>query len=563
MNAPVILDSSGRPITSAPATPVNSRTKALTNNGSSSGNPYGSAFFPYDAANWQTQEMGDWLPWIRSPDSEINQFRDRIVSRARDLVRNDGWANGGVMRILDNTVGTGLRLSARPDWRALKRIAPGFDATWANEYRQAVEALWRGYSEDLGKYNDVGRALPVGAQQRLALRHKLIDGESLTVSYWLPERVGRGAAKYATSFLVVDPDRLSNPYQMVDSEYLRGGVELDRYGAAIAYHIRKAHQNDYYNAVQSMDWERVERQDPDGWQRVLHDFESDRAGQHRGVSMFTAILGHMKMLARYYGVELQAAAISATFGTYVKSPYDPAQVQDALGASGEELSFYQNLRADWADERPALLNGARIPTLAPGEDIVSVAAQHPHSNFDSFVGEMLGLFSANSGLSREQVTGDFSKSNYSSARAALLETWKTLTRRTDEFKRGTATPQFATWLREVMESGELDDVLPRRAPDFIDAATAYSQCSWLGVARGWVDPVKEPQGSILRMDGGLSTLQRECAEQGLDWEDVLHQRATEQALFEELGLPKPNWFGGADDPAATEIGQPPEAPKPS
>lgn len=558
-NEPVIVDASGRPLVPlAPAAPANRRTRAF--NGTAPGGPSpGSSFFPYNAAEWQTQEMGDWLPWIRSPDAEINQFRDRIVARSRDLVRNSGWAAGGVLRILDNTIGNGLRLSARPDWRALKRFSSKMDATWANEFRQAVEALWRGYSEDLGVYNDVERNLSVGAQQRLAMRHKLIDGESLMLSYWLPERVGRGAAKYATSFLIIDPDRLSNPYQMVDSEYLRGGVELDRYGAAIAYHIRKAHQNDYFNAIKSMDWERVPREDPDGWQRVLHDFETDRAGQHRGVSLFTSTLGHMKMLGRYYGVELQAATIASTFGTYVKSPYDPAQVQDALTGSNEELSFYQGLRAEWHNERPALLNGTVVPTLAPGEDIVSVSAQHPHSNFDSFVGEMLGLFSASSGLSREQVTGDFSKSNYSSARAALLETWKTLTRRTEEFKRGTATPQYATWLREVMERGELDDVLPRGAPDFIDAQTAYSQCSWLGVARGWVDPVKEPQGSILRMDGGLSTLQRECAEQGLDWEEVLHQRATEQRLFDELGLPKPNWFGETDAGSSSE---PPQTPQP-
>lgn len=61
---------------------------------------------PYEAANWLTQEIGNWLPWIRSPDSEINLFRDRMVARSRDLSRNDGWVNGGVNRILDNTVGT-------------------------------------------------------------------------------------------------------------------------------------------------------------------------------------------------------------------------------------------------------------------------------------------------------------------------------------------------------------------------------------------------------------------------------------------------------------------------
>jgi capsid protein len=86
--------------------------------------------------------------------------------------------------------------------------------------------------------------------------HKLIDGESLLLPYWLPDRVGR-ARRYATAFLGVDPDRLSNPYQGSDTRYMRGGVEIDDLACALAYHIRKAEPNDWYNAVESMQWERV------------------------------------------------------------------------------------------------------------------------------------------------------------------------------------------------------------------------------------------------------------------------------------------------------------------
>ncbi|HXA48339.1 MAG TPA: phage portal protein, partial [Burkholderiaceae bacterium] len=144
----------------------------------------------------------------------------------------------------------------------------------------------------------------------------------------------------------------------------------------------------------------------------------------------------------------------------------------------------------------------------------------------------------------------------SSARAALLESWKTLTRRNTQFKVGTATPMYACWLQEAMENGELP--LPNGAPDFIEAATAYARCDWLGVARGWVDPVKEKQGAILGLDGGLSTLKRECAEQGLDWEEVIHQRSIEVKQFRDLGLPPPKWFGDG----ATDASNPPQDPTP-
>ena len=532
------------------AAPANRRTQASLTGSAPS-------VFPYDAANWQTQEMGDWLPSIRSPDAEINQFRDRMVSRSRDLVRTDGWAAGGITRILDNTVGSNFRLSASPDYRSLAAWSgnKAFDAKWAEEFRRAAESLWRSYADDIGRYNDVSRQLTISQQIRLAYRHKLIDGDSLMAAYWLPERVGYGRARYATSFLVVDPDRLSNPFQMMDSKYMRGGVEIDDYGVPIAFHIRKAEQNDWYNAVESMQWERIEREDDDGWIRVIHDFERDRAGQHRGIGIFTPVLARFKMLARYYGVELQAATIAATFGTYITSPYDPALVQDALDGDSE-LSNYQQLRTDWSAERPAMLSGARVPTLAPGESIESVAGAHPHTGFGEFAHEMLRTFAAAAGISAEQVTQDWSKTNYSSARAALLESWKTLMRRTHEFKIGTATPMYSCVLHEMMENGDLP--LPNNAPDFLEARTAYSKCEWLGVARGWVDPVKEKQGAVLGMDAGMSTLQRECAEQGLDYEEVVEQRAREVLMFREKGLPMPNWYG-TDATNAQQVEQPEEA----
>lgn len=529
-NLPVLVDASGNPL----------RARASTVGG---GQPNGAplAYFPYGAADWQTQEMGDWLPWIRSPDAEINQFRDRMVARSRDLTRNDGWASGGVARILDNTVGADFRLKAAPDYRALAALTgiKAFDAVWAREFQRVAEARWRMFSQDLGRWNDVARQLTVSQQMRLALRHKIIDGDSLIVNHWMPDRVGYGAARYATAFLLVDPDRLSNPMQMVDQKYLRGGVELDDWGVPVAYHIRAAEQNDWYNSIESMTWERVPREDPDGWRRVVHDFERDRAGQNRGIGIFIPVLKHMRMLARYYGVELQAAVIAASLGTYVTSPYDPQMVEDALSDGNEELNFYQQLRADWANKRPAMFNGARIPTLAPGEQIQQVSAAHPHNGFDSFAREMQRTFAAASGLSAEQVSQDWSRTNYSSARAALLEAWKTMVRRRVEFSVGTATPVYATWLWEAVDRGELP--LPAGAPAFAEAATAYAGCQWLGPGRGWVDPVKEPQGSILKMQGGLSTMELEAAEQGLDWEEVLDQREIEVREFERRNLPLPSW----------------------
>jgi lambda family phage portal protein len=516
----------------------------------------GTSWQAYDAGGWNTPETKDWNTWLASPDVEINFLRDTIVARVRDLVRNDGWASGAVTRILDSVVGADFRLVAKPDWRALEVHDKAFDRVWADEFGRAAEARWRNWAYDPGRYCDSGRRYTVPQLFRLAFRGELVDGESLMVVNWLPQRRGPGRARYATSLLVVDPDRLSNPQMAIDTHFRRGGVEIDEFGAAVAYHIRRAHQGDWFSAADTVIWDQIERETEFGRPVVLHAFDSDRPAQHRGSGgIFAPILGRMKMLARYDAVELQAAVVNAIFAAYIESPYDDEQVRDALDG-GDGVSQYQMLRGQYHKERGIKLDQVVIPRLFPGEKITSVDAKRPASNYASFEGAVLRNAATAIGVSAEQLSQDWSKTNYSSARGALLEAWKTLSRRQKNFAAATASPVYGAFLEESMDRNELP--LPAGAPDFIEERAAYSACLWMGPPRGWIDPVKEAQAAVLRMDAGLSTLEQECAEQGLDWEDQLAQRAIERARFKELGLPYPDWFG---QPAA-DAGQKPDKPLP-
>src|SRR6185437_5365789 len=258
MTVPTLVDSLGQPLRpAAPATPL--RARAATNGGN-----MGNAF-PYEAQVPYSQDMEDWQPWLRGPDSEINFDRDRVVSRTRDLVRNNGWAKGGIVtRIADAAIGADFHPIPTPNWRVLSRFNKRFDATWAAEFAAAVRSEWTLYADDLNFHSDAARTLTMTQQLYLAYMHFLIDGESLGVLLWMPERRGQGAARYSTVHQGIDPDRLSNPYQMVDTHDRRGGVQIDDAGAPIGYHIRRAHQNDWYDADRSMQWDLFPRETPWG-----------------------------------------------------------------------------------------------------------------------------------------------------------------------------------------------------------------------------------------------------------------------------------------------------------
>jgi len=540
---PAILDSRGRTI---PAQAIARIRDGARGGGRMRGALSGpnQNFFPYDAADINSQELGGWYPQVRSPDAEINIHRDRIAGRARDLRRNDPWASGAISRILDSTIGASYRLVAKPDYRALRLHARGFDATWANDFRQVVEALWRGYADDIGRYADRRRRMTMSQMFRLSLGHKLVDGENVLVSHWRPDRIAPGAATYATCFEGLDPDRVSNPSMGPDTRYMRNGVELDDDEVHVALHFRLAHQFDSYSTAQAMDWERVPTEDPDGWRRVFHDYDADRWGQSRGVSVFAPVIGKLKMLARLYGVKLQAENVAAAFGLYVTSPFDLEMVRKALDDEDQDeaaFGWYQGMRSDFHADRDLNVNGVRLATLAPGEDIKSVAPGGGQQDVTPFAHEMLRAVSVCLGTSAEEVHNDYSDASWSSARAGIVQSEKTYNRRCDEFDLNTATPVFATWLEEPFERGEVP--LPRNAPSYLEMQTAYSRSRWLGVARGWVDPVAERQGVVLGLDAGLSTMEEECARQGADWEENLEQRAIEFNRMRELGLPRPEWFG--------------------
>ncbi|MBB5413912.1 lambda family phage portal protein [Paraburkholderia sp. HC6.4b] len=545
MSTVQILDANGRPI------PERSRVVSML---------AGSSMVPYDAADATNPELALWTPWLGSPDIELNPYRDRIVSRVRDLVRNDGWASGGVTRILDNAIGANFRPVSKPDFRALAYLSgnPAFDSSWADEFGRALDARWRAWANDVGRYCDVQRNPTISQIFRLAFRHKLVDGDALAMLHWLPDRVEPGRAQYATAVQLIDPDRLSNPYMMFDQQTTRGGVEIATRGAAVAYWIREAHQSSWFEGPKVMEWQRVQRETSWGRPVIVHDFERDRADQHRGgAGIFTPVIDRLKMLIKYNATELESAIVNAIFSAYIELPFDPSFVEDALGDC-VELKGYQKLRADFHDQRRLLLGGVRVPSLFTGEKISTVSAVRPTSNFRDFEGAALRNVAACPGVSAQQLSQDWSDVNYSSARAGLLEAWKTLNRRRTDFANGFAYPVRAAFVEEVLEVDDLP--LPNNAPAFIEARGAYSRCTWIGPGRGWIDPVAEKQGAVLGMDAGLSTLEMECAENtGEDWEDILDQRKREVDAFRERGLPLPQWAGPL--PANTAA-KSPTAPQP-
>lgn len=541
-----ILDASGRPME-----PSRPRARGMI----------GGNNVPYDAADRTGAYTRDWNPYLWSPDGELNGYRDTIVARMRDLVRNDGWASGVITRILDNAVGANFRPIAKPDWRALQYYTgnTSFDAEWAYEYSKALDASYRTWALSDGRWSDAQRRLTIPQMFRVAFRHKLIDGDSLINAQWRPERCRPGKARYASAMQLIDPDRLSNPQMGFDQSHMRGGVEVDDDGVAVAYHIRGAHAGDWFSAGKSLRWDRIERETDWGRPVIIHDYDTDRADQHRGgVGILGPVVQKLKMLFRYDVAELDASIINAIFGAWLESPFDQQFAEEAF-AGGEALGAYQEARLDYHNDARIRLPGVGpgIAKLFPGEALKQLDAKRPTSNFIGFEKATLRNVAQAAGVSAQQASNDWSDVNYSSARGAMLEFWKTMTRRRDDFATGTCQPVYSCF---VEEAHEIDDVpLPAGSPDFAEFREAFARAKWIGPGRGWIDPVAEVKGAILGMDSALMDYDEICAEQGVDGDDMIQARKQTIARFREAGLEPPSWAAmGLNDVPAQQTVQDPE-----
>lgn len=484
----------------------------------------------YEGADTQGQDLGLWNAPRTSGEIGPTE-RDIIRDRARDMVRNSGYAAGAVRSYVDNVIGWNLRPLASPDAARL-----GLTSQEARDVATQMEQAWDDWANHPGATADVTRQATGGALLAQAFRDYLVDGECLALLL-----ARRTESPYRTALQLVDTDRLSQPVNASQSPEFRDGIAFNQDGAPLTYFIRRGHPADRMinSGADRFEWDPRPRSVM-GMPLVLHVFERLRPGQIRGVSRFAPVLRNIRMLKSYSDAERQAAVLSAILAMTITSPFDHDLLASMMGGGpaaegAKDLKALQDARGKYD---PVALAGVDIKTLYPGEELQVHAPNRPNTAFGDFMAAGLAEVSSGfGGRSYEQFTGDWSRSNYSSARGGMVEAWKTVLADRARFAAGFVRPLYFAVIQEAIDLGRVQ--FPRHAAPFEGHAAAWCRAQWIGPARGWVDPVKEAQAAVLRMTSGLSTLQAEAAEQGQDFETTATQIAREQEFLSRLGQAHP------------------------
>ena len=458
-----------------------------------------------------------WTPGADSANREIERGLKRLRERARDLNRNDGTAAGLTSTLVANIVGAGSHPQARVDAGVL-----GISDEAAETINRAMEAAWRRWAENA----DVTGQLSFAACQALAQRQEIESGEFLAAL-----KVIDGELRV----MLIEPDRLDLTLNRAREEAtddgrgnrteakneIRMGVEYDAIGRVVAYWITPQHPGDT-RARGDNQPQRFERLDE--WRAsILHGFRVERPGQSRGVPWFAPVLDLFKDFSEYMEAERVAARVAACFSVFIRKT-------DAYLASQSAIS-----------ETEPGTNGKPVEDLEPGiiqylnagEDITSFEPARPGTTFDMFVMRLLRIMAAALDVPYELIAKDWSNSNYSNMRGALLEARRVFKIHQQRLQRSFCQPIYERVIELAVLRGEIS------APGFYQNRAAYLRTRWIHPGWNWVDPEKEITASIKAIEAGLSSEEDECAANGKDAEEIAEARAREVRRHRASGTVNP------------------------
>lgn len=394
-------------------------------------------------------------------DASAINSRRRLSQLARDVARNNGLGERALQVITNNVIGSGIHPKLVTD-----------DDGLAAEFLARVRANFDTTGVDFDGINTLG------GLQRMAVRAMAQDGGALIV--W-PDV---GSSRFQVRVLEIDylDDRLTGP-MAASGNYLSEGIEYDRAGRVVAYHIYEEHPGAVVRTQFGLSLNSV-RVDAS---RVIHLYRADRPGQRRGVAWFAPVLADMVALADNDEAQLMRQKIAACFAAFWKTDKSDA---DAAGIP---------------------------PTLAPGliqqigeGDEVTFSNPPDVIGYDDFTKIHLRRIAMGLGITYEELTGDLSSVNFSSARLGRIAMGQNV----DAWQWTMVIPRLCQPLGQwALRAWVYDDPsVLRRLQD--------ARIAWTPPPPVIADPKNETAVAVSRIEAGLSSRHSEIRNLGFDPEDI-------------------------------------------
>jgi len=409
----------------------------------------------------------------------LNQLRENCRMHDREGSLFAGLLNRGLDNIfgsnfdfIPTTGESGLNNRVK-DYITLRMRAINCDASGKDDFaelaRLALRSVWRDGDCLLVKRKD-GTILPFEAEQIVSPKNSAATGKRIVL-----------------------------------------GVELNDVNRPIAYHIKQRKtRGDYGMTEQNGSIERIEAR----W--AIMPAVRSRFHQTRGVPFLATALAMYNRLHNYIDYESLAALGNAMLAYKIQKE---ATDTDMAGVESNEDSTTNS-----TFDKIQHLEPLQVIELLPGEDVDVFGANRPGSNFANYVIICLRIVGAAVGMPLELLLLDFSKTNYSSARAALGEARRSFR----VWQKFAAEKICIPWYKWQIARGIATGKLPAK-PNIYKA-----RCQW--PAWDYIDPQKEAMGNKISIETGVKSISECIRERGGEPDEVFVERAEEKRRMIELGL---------------------------
>ncbi|QGZ94874.1 phage portal protein [Terricaulis silvestris] len=400
----------------------------------------------YDAGRWgrfsREASMGRTA-------QETMQAAPQIRSRARYFAGNDGHAAAAVAALVTYAVGAG----AMP----------------ANANSELVDS----FTNDWWNVCDADGRTDFGGLIALMVRALVIDGECFAVFVNTADglRLRLYPAEQIDESLTRD---------LGGGAFIAGGVEFGPDGTRRAYHIQPFAPTQQFDTYAPP--VRIDAAD------VLHLMRPVGVGQVRGVSWLAPTMLKLHDLGLLNDALLKGFQVAAAHAGFLTDtggssalPFDGEKDGDALDVS---------------------LEPGVVRRLPPGMDI-KFNAPHPQSQSIEFRTSIVEEISAALGVPAFMVSGNVSRANYSSLRAALLT-----------FKAALEALQFNVLVPQALAPIWRRFAITEALRNGADVGDPDLNCEWRFPAMPSADAVKDVQATTLMLDAKLMSRREAIAARG-------------------------------------------------
>jgi lambda family phage portal protein len=432
-----------------------------------------------------------WHAPATGPNTELRFSAETMRVRSRDLARNNHIARQALRTITNGVIGNGIIPHVSIDSSGIGQPTAG------DKFRaRQIEGLLKAHFDHPSV--DATGQMDLYSIQDLALYSTLESGDCLVVREWrTPAQMRADGLALPFQLRVLECDYLAKELESFslpsgETNQVVQGVEVDRFGRPVAYHLYEDHPGEYAYWHQ-MRTRRVSAED------VVLLYEILRPGQVRGVPELSTVMMDIKDISDFEIAELKRQEMAACFMAFVTKSLDAGEPQ-----------------AEQYDLAPGL-----VWELSPGEDVRLSSPPQSNGYVDYIRTKYRGV-AAGVGITYEALTQDFSQVNYSSSRMAHLSMHANFDRKRNRVMRSQFCHKLTQWTNEALE--------------IIGYDTSGLIWTWNAPRRPMLDPGKETAAFAAMVRSGFRDRDSIILELGEDPETVDMRNKMSWERCDEMGI---------------------------